>query len=132
MGNNLARFDKLKINAIISAMPEKTQKPLSVIERLSAQYPNRNICDVAVQRLDNPKDMSAFLFQYAQELGRTSIRPETRANPFDTAIELVNRMAAFYGGEIAKRWYELIDTGTVQNPPDHSLEWITSTRGGRK
>lgn len=96
-------------------MPEKIQKPLSVIERLRTQYPNRNICDVAVGKLDNPREMSEFMFQYAHELAQAPVIPETRVHPFDTAIELVNRMAGFYGGEIARRWYEFIDTGTVQD-----------------
>ncbi|MCL5435412.1 MAG: hypothetical protein M1405_03415 [Patescibacteria group bacterium] len=101
-------------------MSEKAPKPLSVIERLRVKNPRRNIASVAVEQLDNPTEMAQFLIQYAQELGRTSQRPETRANPFDTAVELINRMASLYGGEIASRWYELIDTGTVRFVPDHS------------
>jgi len=109
-------------------MPEKTPKPLPVIERLRAQYPGRDICSVAVSQLDDPTEMSQFLIQYAQELGRTPARPETRVHPFDTAVELVDHRADLYGGEIASRWHELIDTGTVQNVPDHSLDWIKPRR----
>lgn len=127
-GNNSAPFDKPEIDVIISTMSEESPKPLSVIERLRVQNPRRNICSVAVSQLDNPTEMSQFLIQYAQELGRTSERPETRAHPFDTAVELVDRMAGLHGGEAASRWHELIDTGTVKNVPDHSLDWLTPER----
>ena len=113
-------------------MPEKTQKHLSVIERLRAQSPNRNIISIAVEQLDNPTEMSAFLIQYAQELGRTSQIPETRIHPFDTVVKLVDRMAGLHGGEIARRWYEFIDTGTLRYIPDHSLDWINSGKSRRR
>lgn len=106
-------------------MSEQAPTTPPIIDMLRAQYPGRNVCSVAVTQLDQPADMARFLIEYAHELGKTSERPETRANPFDTAVMLVDRVATLHGGEIADRWHELIDTGTVRHVPDHSLDWIT-------
>lgn len=108
---------KIPTKVLAGEVTSKKHKQESVIERLRRENPGRNVASVAVSQLDQPADMGRFLIEYAQELGRASERPETKANPFDTAVELINRMANLQGGEIAKRWFELIDTGTVLNPP---------------
>ena len=84
-------------------MTERIPTTPPIIDRLRAENPGRNVAAVAVEQLDQPAEMTQFIFQYAQELGRTSEIPDTRANPYDTAIMLVDRIAALHGGEVADR-----------------------------
>jgi len=110
-------FECIERTTEVTVTGIRRTEPPTVMERLRVDNPNRNILSVAVEQLDQPGDMARFLIEYAHEVGETSEAPGARAHPFDIAVESINRMATLHGGEIASRWYELLDTGTVKNPP---------------
>lgn len=106
---------------------EKDRRPKTVtlIERLRAYHPDQHILTVAVQ-LDNPSAMRDFLFQYADEIRRDSHSLESiKQHPLDAAAARIRRTANYFDRDTANRWKELLETGTLQNPIDHSMDWYT-------
>lgn len=88
-------------------MTEQQPREQSLLDRLQAMHPDRNVAFTAVEQLRVPEDMATFFVQYAKWLS-TSEDPKVRQSPFEVASENLTYITGYYGYETVERWTNFI------------------------
>lgn len=113
-------FEEIEQRTEITLTGIRKNPELTIMERLRADHPDENIVSLGAA-LKHPSEMSAFYFQYAEELKTSSRLEVVRQHPYDTAKGHITRMANHIDRETVGRWQEFFATGTTR---DTSLDWL--------